>query len=507
MKKKFLLALAIVSMLVCLFAITSSATNVDGIYYSFSTSNGVNTATVNTKNEKNCTLEIVDIPETVEYNGKTYTVNKIESSAFGNVNESSANQTIKEVTIPKTIAGIGAHAFRNCKSLTKVTILASNGDFTFSNAEFMYCSGLKVVDMSQSTGLTDIGSNAFTFCTNLETVHLPKGLKNISGNAFSSLSKLTTVTFPSSLEKISGKQAFSSTGLTNVRLPNGLEMLGNNIFQSSKVETVIIPSTVTSVGEHCFNNAKSLKYVVIANPDVTNYHNYMFYESSVDLIFFAGTEADARTFAGRLTRATFTNFISYDTYLNDIKNDPTKTYTDTIVYGTRNCECGDLANDEVKFQFTDYLSGMQDAISCDCGKTTVVESYAPIMEFVGYSAKIDGDKICVGYTINQESLKVFNERTDKALTFGVTATIVADGTTQYQTVNSDLTAINDKTIVAQISSEYAGFDFVLSGFTSAHYEKSLVMCAFVYDGSKIIYIDNGGCNEYATPFTFNTVAK
>ena len=129
------------------------------------------------------------------------------------------------------------------------------------------------------------------------------------------------------------------------------------------------------------------------------------------------------------------------------------------------------------------------------------------MEFVGYSAKIDGDRICVGYTINQESLKVFNERTDKALTFGVTATIVADGTTQYQTVNSDLTAINDKTIVAQISSEYAGFDFVLSGFTSAHYEKSLVMCAFVYDGSKIIYIDNGGCNEYATPFTFNTVAK
>ena len=114
MKKKILLALAIVSMLVCLFAITSSATNVDGIYYTFSESNGVNTATVNTKNEKNCTLEIVNIPETVEYNGKTYTVNKIESSAFGNVSESSANQTIKEVTIPKTIAGIGAHAFRNC---------------------------------------------------------------------------------------------------------------------------------------------------------------------------------------------------------------------------------------------------------------------------------------------------------------------------------------------------------------------------------------------------------
>ena len=196
--------------------------------------------------------------------------------------------------------------------------------------------------------------------------------------------------------------------------------------------------------------------------------------------------------------------LSYDDYL---KNPTITDYKDTIVYGTRNCECGNLANDEVKFQFTDYLSEMQDAISCTCGKTTVVEKYAPIMEFVGYSAKIDGNKICVGYTINDKSLKVFTEKTGKTLSFGVTAAIVADGTTQYQTVNSDLTAVNDKTIVAQISAEYAGFDFILSGFTSAHYEKSLVMCAFAYDGTKVIYIDLGGCNEYATPFTFASQAK
>ena len=504
MKKKILLALVVVSMLVCLFAITSSATEVNGIYYSFSSSNGVNTATVNTKNEKNCTLEIVNIPETVEYNGKTYTVNKIESSAFGNVTESSANQTIKEVIIPKTVAGIGHHAFRNCKNLTKVTAYAAGGDFTFSNAEFYGCSGLKTFDFSQATSLTSIGSHAFTGCSSLETVLLPEGLVSITAASFSGLSKLTTVSFPSTLKEISGKQAFSSTGLTNVRLPYGLEKLGNNIFQASKVETVIIPSTVTSVGEHCFNSVKTLKYVVIANPDVTNYHGYMFYDSSIDLVFFAGTEADARTFAGRLSKASFTNFVSYNDYL---KNPTISSYKDTIVYGTRNCECGDLANDEVKFQYTDYLSGMQDAISCGCGKTTVVESYAPIMEFVGYSAKINGNRICIGYTINHESLAVFTEKTNKALTFGVTAAVVADGTTQYKTLEDDLTPINDKTVVASVDGKLAGFDFILSGFTSAHYEKSLVMCAFVYDGSKIIYIDNGGCNEYATPFNFNSVAK
>lgn len=506
MKKKILLALLVVSMLVCLFAITSSATEVNGIYYTFSETNGVCTASLNSKNV-NCQLEIVNIPETVEYNGKTYTVTKLESSAFGGGSGWPGNKVAKEITVPKTVSSIGTHCFRNCTNLTKVTILASAGSFTFSNAEFYNCSSLKTVDMSQATGLKSIGEYAFTNCSSLETVLLPEGLEKITSSSFSGLSKLTTVTFPSTLKEISGKQAFASTALTNVYLPSGLEKLGNNIFQFAKVETVIIPSTVTSVGEHCFNNTKSLKCVVIANPDVTNYNNAMFYESSVDLIFFAGTEADARTFAGRLSKATFTNFISYDTYLNDIKNDPTKTYKDTIVYGTRNCECGNLANDEVKFQFTDYLSGMQDAISCTCGKTTVVESYAPIMEFVGYSAKINGNRICIGYTINHESLAVFTEKTNKALTFGVTAAIVDDSTTQYKTLEDDLTPINDKTVVASVDGKLAGFDFILSGFTSAHYEKSLVMCAFVYDGSKIIYIDNGGCNEYATPVTFNSVAK
>lgn len=507
MKKKILLALVIVSMLVFLFAITSSATNVGGIYYTFSESNGVCTATVNTKNGKNCTLEIVNIPETVEYKGKVYTVNKIEGSAFGNTSESSANQTIKEVTIPKTVAGIGHHAFRNCKKLTKVTAYAAGGDFTFSNAEFYGCTALKTFDFSQATSLTSIGAHAFTNCSSLETVLLPEGLVSITAASFSGLGKLTTVSFPSTLKAISGKQAFSSTGLTNVRLPYGLETLGNNIFQSSKVETVIIPSTVTSVGEHCFNSVKTLKYVVIANPNVTNYHGYMFYDSSIDLVFFAGTEADARTFAGRLTKATFTNFISYDTYLNDIKKDPTKTYKDTIVYGTRNCECGDLASDEVEFQFTNYLSPMKEVIACSCGKTTVVQSYDAIITFVGYSAKINGDKVCVGYTINKESIDVYTEKTGKTISFGVTAALVAEGTTRFNPLNDDLTPSADKVVTVAVDSEYVGFDFILSGFTADYYENLFVMCAYVYDGSKVTYVDLGGCNEYATPFTFSSQAN
>ena len=60
MKKKIILALVIVSMLVCLFAISASAELIDGIDYSFSGSE----ATVTSKNQS-CEVENVVIPETV----------------------------------------------------------------------------------------------------------------------------------------------------------------------------------------------------------------------------------------------------------------------------------------------------------------------------------------------------------------------------------------------------------------------------------------------------------
>ena len=514
MKKKILLALLVVSMLVCLFAISASATEVNGIYYSFSSSNGVNTATVNSNNV-NCKLEIANIPETVEYKGVTYTVTTIAGNAFSGSepNKWAGNKTTKEVYIPATVTSIGEHCFRNCTALTKVKI--SGSDTSFSNAEFYNCSSLVEVDLSEMTKLDSMGQYCFSGCSKLTTIKLPNCLKEINGGSefLRGCSSLTSIVLPDSITKISDYSFQNAQNLTSINIPKNLVSLGCNNFQSSKVTEMILPSTLEVVGKHIFHGSK-IKTLVIAstNIDLTRgtTPTNMFDGSNVTLIFYAGaTEADAKAFAAPFAKIkNWTNFISYDTYLKEIKENPTKAYTDTIVYGTRNCSnCSNITNDDVTFQFTNYLSSMQDANVCSCGKTNVVKSYAPIMEFVGYSAKINGNRICIGYTINHESLAVFTEKTNKALTFGVTASIVADGTTQHQTVNSDLTAVNDKTVVALIDSAYAGFDFILSGFTSTHYEKSLVMCAFVYDGSKIFYVDNGGCNEYATPFTFNTVAK
>lgn len=514
MKKKLLVIALMVVMAVFAFVISASAVEIDGIYYTLYPAETGNTAMVNGENRSNCTLTIVNIPETVEYGGATYTVTKIDGSAFGDVNASSANKTIKEVTIPSTVAGIGAHAFRNCTSLEKVTSYASGGSFTISNAEFMYCSALKEVDMSKSTGLTSIGSNAFTYCTNLETVYLPKGLVYISGNSFSGLSKLKTVVFPTSnpqtLKEISGKQAFSSTGLKDVVLPYGLQKLGNNIFQYSTVETVVIPSTVTHVGEHCFNNAKSLKYVVIANTDVTNYNNAMFYESSIDLIFFAGSKSDAQTFAGRLSKASFTNFISYDEYLQN----PTNTYKDTIVYGTRNCSTCENIIGNPEIRTPDLVSDICNVVECTaCGAKTSKKLYDAPIVYLGYSKKADGTgAICFGYKINDESMKAYEEITKKTISYGVVAYVpkADEDLTALEPINSDLTLKDEEHTVFTSTKGYASFEFVMKGFDSDSAKAlKLVMSAYVSDGSEVSYLgvdsetNTIAQTEYATLISFN----
>ena len=76
MKKKILLFVAIVAMLVCLFAISASAATtetIDGVTYYLN--NG--SASVTNAN-KSCALETVIIPETVVgADGKEYTVKEI----------------------------------------------------------------------------------------------------------------------------------------------------------------------------------------------------------------------------------------------------------------------------------------------------------------------------------------------------------------------------------------------------------------------------------------------
>jgi hypothetical protein len=62
-------------------------------------------------------------------------------------------------------------------------------------------------------------------------------------------------------------------------------------------------------------------------------------------------------------------------------------------------------------------------------------------------------------------------------------------------------------IVTRVIENIPSFEFILTDFTEEFYNKPLVMCAYVYDGNDICYVDAGGCSNYATPITYSIIAN
>ena len=99
MKRKLLL------LLVALLPMVANAydAKIDGIYYNFSG----NEAIVTYRKSTDYSGDVV-IPESVTYNGKTYSVTSIGNFAF------SKCINLTSITIPNSVTSIGSNAFFGC---------------------------------------------------------------------------------------------------------------------------------------------------------------------------------------------------------------------------------------------------------------------------------------------------------------------------------------------------------------------------------------------------------
>ena len=187
-----------------------------------------------------------------------------------------------------------------------------------------------------------------------------------------------------------------------------------------------------------------------------------------------------------------------------------------IIYGYNVCDAfyeGKHQN-EVSITYSDYAKAGIKTSACQngCGLRTE-ESVDAIISYKGVSAKIDGNKICIGYVVNLEAKSEFESVNNTSLIYGVVASASSITTNSpLKAENGSVVAlIPSKTVNASISDTYTGFDFVMGGFTEANYATELVMCAYVYDGKNIGYMCsvNGQLTQLkeATTVTYNQIAN
>ena len=264
----------------------------------FARCNVLNRIVVDDNNQYYCSkdgsLYTKDMKTLIKFSGigeKSFTVpegvERIDDSSF------SGNAEICSVVFPKTLKSIGAFAFKGCSSIKEVKIPV--GVKTIEADAFEDCNGLEKLELPE--GLEVIEESAFDDCEKLAALTLPDSVKGLGKWCFYGCKSLKTVTVPKNLNSVGARAFANCTSLKDIKvsfwnksyrsrgghlytkdmktlvsyaiavgdgeyqIPAGVTMIEESAFSRSKLFEVIIPETVTVIGDYAFYSNTALKKI------------------------------------------------------------------------------------------------------------------------------------------------------------------------------------------------------------------------------------------------------
>lgn len=176
-------------------------------------------------------------------------VTKIAERAFAE------NEAIDRVILPKSLEEIGAEAFKDCLLLQ--TIPFPEGLKKIGAGAFDNC--VKLIRAHLPEGIQEVSARAFRHCVVLREVSFPNRCMEISESAFYGCVSLTKVVFPEGLIRIGELAFYRCSGLGEVQIPKQTEEVESLAFAESGVKKVQIESSGIYFGIDVFSRCKRLK--------------------------------------------------------------------------------------------------------------------------------------------------------------------------------------------------------------------------------------------------------
>lgn len=263
-------------------ALLQASTLIDGLYYDLDMSTRTATVTYEKEGTGNyASLPAnVKIPESIEYNGVTYSVTKIANRAFENC------QSLESISIPGSVVEIGETynsrdygarlPFYNCTALKSVRfedgekglVLGASYDtpsYRYNRGLFSYCpleevyigrniSYQKYSSTTFENAPENYGYSAFYNQPKLTKVTISPAVTEIPAYLFYKNASLTMTTLPK-VKKI-GVSAFQECSkLTTLNLGEDMQEVGNDAFNGCKnVTKLTFPDAITTIGDRAFQN-------------------------------------------------------------------------------------------------------------------------------------------------------------------------------------------------------------------------------------------------------------
>lgn len=189
-------------------------------------------------------------------------------------------KNLESISVPKSITYIGAHAFQDCRGL--VSIEMNDATTVIRESTFEGCSNLVSINYPET--LESIEDRAFYGCSSLVYVEFFDALTNIGANSFAKCGNLrVTCRFNESYSdgssnwrdksKYIGYTGISTKNVYKLYISDKLTEIPNDEFvnehnplkgerdQYENLHEVIIPNTITRIGERAFAQCNNLEVV------------------------------------------------------------------------------------------------------------------------------------------------------------------------------------------------------------------------------------------------------